>query len=221
MKPTFDQLKQEFIEALRDKSPCQPEYRRVLASTTQEELLQIIYDNLHWCVRAGCISNEFFAKFDETAFLKSGIANTGTDNTGFANTGDRNTGYSNTGDRNTGYSNTGSGHSGAFCTGTADFPLFNKPSGMTYEQFVNSPVFNLLCQVDTKMWIQPSQMTDEEKSANPQHSTCEGYLKDIPFKQAFQDRWHNWSEQERKHFTSLPNFDAAIFEEITGVNVNQ
>ena len=90
---------------------------------------------------------------------------------------------------------------------------------MTYEQFVNSRVFDLMRQVDTKLWVPTSAMTQEEKTAYPSHETCEGYLKEIPFKQAFQDRWHNWSEDARNQFTSLPNFDAAIFEEITGVKI--
>jgi len=154
-----------------------------------------------------------------TGDWNTGYSNTGDRNTGYRNTGDWNTGSWNTGDRNTGYSNTGSGHTGAFCTGTADFPLFNKPSGMTFEQFTESIAFDLMRQVDTKMWVPSSRMTDEEKSANPSHQTCEGYLKDIPFKEAFQNCWHNWSERNRKAFTDLPNFDAEIFFEITGVRV--
>jgi hypothetical protein len=47
---SFDELKAEFIELLRDKSPCQPEYKKVLSSTTQEELLKVIADNIGWCI---------------------------------------------------------------------------------------------------------------------------------------------------------------------------
>ena len=38
-------------------------------------------------------------------------------------------------------------------------------------------------------------------------------------KEAFQNAWHNWNAENRAAFTSLPNFDAAIFEEITGVKI--
>ncbi len=85
--------------------------------------------------------------------------------------------------------------------------------------FFDSTAYSLLCQVDTKMWIYASEMTEEEKQKNPSYKTCGGYLKDIPFKEAFQNKWHNWSESNRQAFKDLPNFDAAIFEEITGVKV--
>ncbi len=154
-----------------------------------------------------------------TGDRNTGYWNTGYWNTGNSNTGDRNTGYWNTGDRNTGYSNTGDRNTGAFCTGEAPFPIFNKPSGMTESQFKDTMVYNLLCQVDTKMWIQSSYMTDSEKSAHPSYATCEGFLRDIPFKEAFQNQWHNWSESNRKEFTKLENFDSDIFFEITGVKI--
>lgn len=64
-----------------------------------------------------------------------------------------------------------------------------------------------------------SAMTEEEKSANRGWKTAEGYVKDIPFKEAFQNAWHNWSAENRAAFTSLPNFDAEVFFEITGVKL--
>jgi hypothetical protein len=154
-----------------------------------------------------------------TGYWNTGDRNTGYRNTGDRNTGDRNTGYWNTGDRNTGYSNTGDRNTGAFCTGEKYMRFFNKESKWTHDDFVNSRVYSLLCQVDTKMWIFPGQMTEEEKKAHPSYKTCDGYLKDIPFKEAFQNKWHNWSEENKDEFLKLPNFDAKIFEEITGVKV--
>lgn len=32
--------------------------------------------------------------------------------------------------------------------------------------------------------------------------------------------WHNWSDENKKVFTDLPNFDPEIFKEITGIDVN-
>ena len=132
-----------------------------------------------------------------------------------------NEGKGNSGHSNSGYSNSGSGNSGAFCTGDAPFPLFNKvDKAFSYKEFINSLAYSLLCNnVDTKLWVPFCQMTDEEKTAFPKSKTTDGYLKDIPFKEAFQNAWHNWNATNRSAFTSLPNFDAAIFEEITGVKV--
>ena len=90
---------------------------------------------------------------------------------------------------------------------------------MTYLEFEDSYVFILLCQVDTKLWVQSGRMTEKEKVKFPSHSTCGGYLKDIPYKEAFQSKWWNWSKENRQVFMDLENFDADIFEHITGVKV--
>ena len=143
-----------------------------------------------------------------------GANNTGRSNTGGWNTGDRNTGY-----RNTGYSNTGDRNTGVFCTGQDTMPFFNRPSTWTEQKFRESKVFRLLQDIDTKMWVDSSYMTEEEKKKFPAYITAVGYVKDIPYKEAFMNKWGNWSEENRNEFKRLPNFDAAIFEQITGVKV--
>ena len=149
------------------------------------------------------------------------VVNMGKDNTGRGNTGDSNTGDWNTGDRNTGYSNTGDRNTGAFCTGApVKILMFDKLSDWTIEDFQKSKAFQLMQNnVDIKMWVSAYQMNEEEKKAHPSWETVGGYLKDIPFKEAFKNAWHNWSEENRKAFTSLPNFDKGIFEQITSVVV--
>ncbi len=146
------------------------------------------------------------------------LANDGKNNTGHSNTGDWNTGDWNTGDRNTGYSNTGDRNTGAFCTQDAPFPMFDKPSIWTEKDFINSQAYMLMRDsVNTKMWISENSMNDTEKAAHPSYTTAGGYVKDIPFKEAFQNAWYNWSDRNRNAFTTLPNFDPVIFEQITGV----
>ena len=154
-----------------------------------------------------------------TGVANTGHSNTGDRNTGNSNTGDRNTGDWNTGYRNTGYSNTGNRNTGLFCTEDALFPIFDEPSDWTEEQFLQSKVYSLLCQVETKQWVPEHLMSDEEKKANKGWKTAEGFVRDTPFKQAFQDKWHNWDKESRQAFLDLPNFDAAKFEHITGVSV--
>lgn len=95
--------------------------------------------------------------------------------------------------------------------------FFDKDSDWTEERFLNSRLYSLLCQIDTKMWVDESMMNETEKSAFPSYKTCGGYLKDIPYKEAFQSAWGNWSEENRKVFFELPNFDKEIFFTITGV----
>ncbi len=95
--------------------------------------------------------------------------------------------------------------------------FFNKESNWTEKDFLDSKVYRLLCNVDTKMWIYPNSMTAEEKQKNPSYITCDGYLKDIPFKEAFKNMWGNLSESNKEEFKKLPNWNSEIFEEITGV----
>ena len=159
--------------------------------------------------------------YSNTGYSNTGNRNTGNRNTGNWNTGNRNTGNWNTGDRNTGYSNTGYRNTGAFCTYDAPFPMFNKPSHWTEKEFKESRAYMLLCgNVDTKIWVDESIMSAEEKTVNPSHKTTGGYLKDVPYKEAFKNAWHNWSADNRSAFTSLPNFDKDIFFEITGVKID-
>jgi hypothetical protein len=70
------------------------------------------------------------------------------------------------------------------------------------------------------MWIYSDNMSAEEKEKFPSHKTTGGYLKEIPYKDAFQNKWHNWSEVNKKEFTNLPNFDKDIFFQITGVKID-
>lgn len=64
-------------------------------------------------------------------------------------------------------------------------------------------------------------MTDQEKKDNPNYSTLDGYLKTMSYKEAWAEYWNRASDDDKKFFTTLPNFDAQIFLEITGINVNK
>ena len=60
-------------------------------------------------------------------------------------------------------------------------------------------------------------MTDEEKKADPQFFVRQGYLKNYSWKEAWANFWRDTSEENRKKFLALPNFDWSIFTEITGI----
>ena len=170
---------------------------------------------------------------NNTGFGNTGDRNTGDWNTGDCNTGYRNTGYCNTGDcntgdRNTGYRNTGSynacNHSaGMFNTKEQPMYLFNKPTDFTRDEFKN--VFpnehRLLFNSPFPLteWITESNMTDEEKEANPSYKTAEGYLKKRTYHEAWQVMWDSWTKEQQESIKNLPNFDKDIFKEITGIEV--
>ena len=149
----------------------------------------------------------------------SGDSNSGNSNSGNSNSGNWNSGNRNSGDSNSGYSNSGNSNSGAFCTGEKTIKLFNKDSVWTIQDFENSKAFSLLYEVDIHIWVPSSHMTEDEKTQNSSHETTEGFLRKLPFKEAFNGKWSNWSDENKKAFTSLPNFDKDIFFEITGVKV--
>jgi hypothetical protein len=163
--------------------------------------------------------------YRNTGDSNTGDRNTGYRNTGDRNTGDRNTGYSNTGDRNTGdrntgYSNTGDRNTGAFCTGEPVFTMFNKPSKWTAKQFLESKPWQLIvAYVDTKLWVPANIMTEQEKKDHRGWERAEGFYRDIPYKEAFGNMWHNLSKDNKQSFLDMPNFDSKIFEEITGVKI--
>ena len=64
-------------------------------------------------------------------------------------------------------------------------------------------------------------MNDDEKKENPKFFVSEGYLKKRSYKDAWKLYWESdVNESEKAEFLALPNFDADIFEDITGIRVN-
>jgi len=145
--------------------------------------------------------------------------NIGKDNTGRSNSGNWNSGNWNSGNRNSGDSNSGYRNSGAFCTDlNPTIWLFNKPSRILVRDWENSRAYRIMNEfLQPNIWIYENAMSDEEKESNPSYKTTGGYLKSISLKEAWQNMWPNLSDENKKEFTSLPNFDAKIFKEITGI----
>jgi hypothetical protein len=73
---------------------------------------------------------------------------------------------------------------------------------------------------DVTKWIQKHQMTSQELEAHPEQKTLDGYLKTSPYKQAWAEAWKTATDEDKRRLKALPNFDAAIFEEITGIKVD-
>ena len=172
----------------------------------------------------------------------TGLCNTGNRNTGNWNTGNSNTGNSNTGNRNTGDWNTGDWNTGNYNTGnrntgnwnsvnrstgffnSKEFPvyMFNKPTNILAEYLLDERGLRVLkWNFENSWWIYSKNMTDEEKAAHPEHETTGGYLKTVGFKEACKIMWDNLDDDDRAAVMALPNFDAEVFKEITGINVKE
>ena len=163
-----------------------------------------------------------------TGDCNTGNWNTGNRNTGDCNTGNRNTGDCNTGNRNTGNRNTGDWNKSSFNTGCFNteeqkIMLFNKPSDMTYNDWLRSDARYLLNQIpkDVVEWVYEEDMTDEEKVANPTYETTGGYLKVLDESECGQLWWGSLSDSQKNYIRSIPNFDAEIFEQCTGIKVDE
>lgn len=165
---------------------------------------------------------------DCTGFGNTGNCNTGSYNTGIRNTGNCNTGSCNTGDWNTGNWNTGdwnksSRNTGCFNTEEQKIMLFNKPSNMTYREWLESDARWLLNQIpkDVVEWVYEEDMTDEEKAAHPTYETTGGYLKVLDESECGQLWWGSLSDRRKEIIKAIPNFDAEIFFQCTGVRVDE
>ena len=61
-------------------------------------------------------------------------------------------------------------------------------------------------------------MTDEEKEAHPEYKTTGGFLKVLDTSDCCVRWWENLDEYQRRIILSIPNFDAAVFKQITGID---
>jgi len=139
--------------------------------------------------------------------------NSGDLNSGDRNSGDRNSGYLNSGDLNSGDRN-----SGVFCNKQRKDAIlfFNKESSWTWDDWFNSRQYRIL-QLQLTTWIDFSDMSDEEKKANPNAHITDGYLKVYEYKEAWANLWAKLSDEEKQSIKELPNYDSDVFEFITGI----
>lgn len=115
------------------------------------------------------------------------------------NTGKDCTGICNTGNRNTGDWNKSSFNNGCFNTIEPKIMLFNKPSDVTYRDWLNSDARYLLNQIpkDVVEWIWSNNMTYEEKEQHPEYKTTGGYLKVLDESECGQIWWGSLSERQK------------------------
>ena len=133
--------------------------------------------------------------------------NTGLFNSGDRNSGDRNSGDWNSGDWNSGNWNSCNYSNGVFCNQEdKDIRIFNKPSGMSLEEFWDSKYFEALQS-------EPLELTYwDDKSKK---------LKCRSYKDACAIWWSKLTEKNKKIIQEIPNFDPEIFFDITGIDVKE
>ncbi len=93
---------------------------------------------------------------------------------------------------------------------------------MTYRDWCESDARHLLNQIpnDVVEWIYSENMTNEEKEQHPTYKTTGGYLKRLDESECGQLWWDNLSNHQKNIIKAIPNFDAEIFFQCTGIRTN-
>ena len=192
------------IDANNNGSKCSTNKIHIIREITWQEVLDLV--NLG----KGC-----------TGLCNSGNWNSGDHNSGDHNSGNYNIGNRNSGDWNSGDWNKSSFNNGCFNTIEPTIMMFNKPSDITYRDWISSDARHLLNQIPKNVveWIQSDNMTDEEKAAHPEHETTGGYLRVLDESECSQIWWNGLTNSQKEIIKSIPNFNKTIFEEITGIKV--
>ena len=144
-----------------------------------------------------------------TGYRNTGNYNVGDCNTGHYNASDYNTGSYNTGHRNAGYRNTGSYNTGSYNTGhynTGNHNTCNYSSGFFNTVNDTISVFNKPCKID--VW---------ERANIPDFI----YFDIVgTYKESWRKAYDEAPEEDKLLLVKLPNFDADVFYEISGIMVD-
>ena len=164
----------------------------------------------------------------------SGNWNSGNYNSGNYNSGDCNSGNYNSGNYNSGIFNSGNYNSGdwnktffsagCFCTEEPKILLFNKPSDWTMRDWLDSDARQILRRIPTLgsvEYVRFYKMSEQEKADHPEAETTHGYLKIQDNPECVQIWWNDLNAREKSIVKAIPNFDKAIFKEITGIIIEE
>ena len=174
------------------------------------------------CNSGNCNSGKWNSGDRNSGNCNSGNWNSGYCNSGNCNSGNWNSGNCNSGDRNSGNWNSGNWNSGYFNTDTPKVRLFNKNTDLDFDSYeikkLNYIMDNCPCDYIYSDFIDENDMTEEEKAIHPEYKTIGGYVKKIVVNADKQKWWDEEVTEEDKEFIkSLPNFDADVFLECTGI----
>ena len=89
---------------------------------------------------------------------------------------------------------------------------------MTMREFLSSEYYDAITSSDFKLteWI---PYTEEEMEKDESKKLIGGYLKTYTYQEACKNWWNGLSRKDKAIICSMPNFDASVFKEITGIEV--
>jgi len=181
-------------------------------------------------------SGDYNSGNDNSGNRNSGNRNSGNDNSGDFNSGNRNSGNYNSGNFNSGDCNSGNCNSGDFNSGnfnSGDFNSGNRNSGYCNSTTPPIRIFNRETDVaredihfpeffffDLTIFVSYDTATDEEREQHKKDiEVCGGFLKTIPYKEAWRRSWDKATDEDRRKVLKLPNWNNEIFKEISGIDV--
>ena len=130
-------------------------------------------------------------------------------NSGNHNSGDWNSGNHNSGNWNSGYCNSG------YCN--SDRPPIRIFNQYTDVEEINFPNFFYF---DMTIFVSYDTATDDERKQHKKDiEVCGGFLKTIPYKEAWRRSWDKATDEDRRKVLQLPNWNNEIFKEISGIDV--
>ena len=212
-------------EVVEEGDKCATNKLEIIREIPWAELLEMV--NTGKGCAGLCNSGDWNSGDCNSGNRNSGNRNSGNRNSGDWNSGNRNSGDCNSGNRNSGDWNSGDWNNtnfsnGCFNTVEPKIHLFNKPSEWTYRDWLNSDARYLLNQIpgDVLEYIWFENMTDEEKEVHPEAETTGGYLKELDNSECAVIWWRSLDQRKKNVIMAIPNFDKAIFKEITGIDVD-
>lgn len=98
--------------------------------------------------------------------------------------------------------------------------MFDKPTDIYIKDWEQSNPYRLMSNgLNFTFWVYASEMSEQEKLSNPKYETTDGYLKVISHAEGWANFWGNLSEDDKREFTALPNFDKSCFFKCTGIQL--
>ena len=188
---------------------------KIVREFTREELQALILDgkyntdcgNSGNCNSGGYNSGSYNAGDHNSGDYNSGGCNSGNYNAGYGNSGNRNSGYGNSGGYNSGNYNTGYGNSGNYNAGGYNSGNYNTGYGNSGNY--NAGVFN----TDEPYMRAFNQNTTIRYSDFKKHLTYNFYALCVRI------ATKKLIDGDEERIKALPNFDAEIFKEITGIDI--
>jgi len=99
-------------------------------------------------------------------------------------------------------------------------------SDWTKEDWINSKAKDILgnMNVEPMQKICKEDMTDREKEEHPEYQTLGFYSKELSQQEIAEERqqyWNRLSQHQKDIVMAIPNFNKAIFKEVTGIDVDR